>query len=282
MSEKSLKNKVAIVTGGSGGIGNSIVKKLSYYGCKTISVYKNHFPVNQTDENTLCVKADLTKSEEWDSLLSFTLNKFGKMDVLINCAGLLIPGNFSNLQETQITKMIETNLTSLMLGTYKTLKIFTKQGFGHIINIGSLGGIVPMPYSAVYSSTKFALRGFNYSLAQELNGSGINVSLISPGAVNTKMLYKEARNNNSTISFVTKIMHPDTVANSVLKLIQKPKTEIFIPSTASITAKIISAFPALLSVLYPLLNKIGNRNRQKYLEQIFTSQGLNKELNYVN
>ena len=282
MSEKLLKNKVAIVTGGSGGIGNSIVKKLSYYGCKTISVYNNHFPGNQTDENTLCVKADLTKSEEWDSLLSFTLNKFGKMDVLINCAGLLIPGNFSNLQETQITKMIETNLISLMIGTYKTLKIFTKQGFGHIINIGSLGGIVPMPYSAVYSSTKFALRGFNYSLAQELNGSGINVSLISPGAVNTKMLYKEARNNNSTISFVPKIINTDTVADRVLKVIEKPKTEIFIPSTASLTAKIISAFPALLLALYPLLNKIGNRNRQKYLEQIFTSQGLIKELNYVN
>ncbi len=158
MSNNSLKNKVIIVTGGSGGIGNAIVNKLSDYDANVISVYNNNHPYEQSNDNIICFKANLRRSEDWDRLLAFTLNKYGKIDVLINCAGLLEPGNFLSLQEDQLRKMIDINFTSVLIGIQKTLMIMKKQGFGHIINIGSLGGIVPMPYSAIYSATKFALK----------------------------------------------------------------------------------------------------------------------------
>ena len=92
MSIHSLKNKVIIVTGGSGGIGNAIVNKLTDCNANVISVYNNNYPYEQSNDNVVYVKANLSKSEEWDRLLAFTLNKYGKIDVLINCAGLLEPG----------------------------------------------------------------------------------------------------------------------------------------------------------------------------------------------
>ena len=112
MSKKSMKNKVVIVTGGSGGIGSAIVNKLSKCGARIVSVYNKNHPDDDSNENIVCLKADLTKSEEWDRLLTFTLNKYGKIDVIINCAGVLEPGEFLSLQEDQFRKMIDINFTS--------------------------------------------------------------------------------------------------------------------------------------------------------------------------
>ena len=176
-------------------------------------------------------------------LISFSLEEFGKIDVLINCAGLLEPGDFSLLEINQLQKMIDLNFTSSMIGIQKTLTIMKKQGFGHIINIGSLGGIVPMPYSSVYSATKFALRGFSFSLSEELKGTGLILSLITPGSVLTKMLDYEAQNDKSSISFLSKPISSIKVADAVLKVIQKPKVELIIPRVTIIWIKATGFFP---------------------------------------
>jgi short-subunit dehydrogenase len=265
MSNNSLDYKVVIITGGSGGIGSAIVNKLSNHGASIVSVYNRNHPDDQSDENIIHVKANLTKSEDWDRLLAFTLNKYGKIDVLINCAGLLEPGDFLSLQDDQLKKMIDINFTSVLYGIQKTSMIMNKQGFGHIINIGSLGGIVPMPYSAVYSATKFALRGFTFSLYEELKGTGINISLITPGSVVTKMLDYEAQGINSAISFVSKPISPVKVADAVLRVIHKPRVELIIPRSQSIPSKLLVFSPKLFSRLYKLLHRIGLSGKRKYL-----------------
>jgi len=267
MSEKSLKNKVVIITGGSGGIGSAIVNKLSNYRASVVSVYNRNHPDDQSDENTICLKANLTKLEDWDRLLEFTLNKYGKINVLINCAGLLEPGDFLSLQEDQLRKMIDINFTSLLTGVKKTLTIMRKQGLGHIINIGSLGGIVPMPYSAIYSATKFALRGFTFSLAEELKGTGTKISLITPGSVVTKMLDYEAQGDNSAISFVSKPISPIKVADAVLKVIHKPRVELIIPRSQSVPSKLLVFSPKIFSSLYKILHRIGISEKRKYLNR---------------
>jgi 3-oxoacyl-[acyl-carrier protein] reductase len=265
MSSNSLKNKVVVITGGSGGIGSAIVNKLSNYGASIVSVYNKNHPDEQSDESVLLVKANITKSEDWDRLFAFTFNKYGKIDVLINCAGFLQPGDFLSLQEDQLRKMIDINFTSVLYGIQKTSMIMNKQGFGHIINIGSLGGIVPMPYSAVYSATKFALRGFTFSLYEELKGTGINISLITPGSVVTKMLDYEAQGINSAISFVSKPISPVKVADAVLRVIHKPRVELIIPRSQSIPSKLLVFSPKLFSRLYKLLHRIGLSGKRKYL-----------------
>jgi short-subunit dehydrogenase len=141
------------------------------------------------------------------------------------------------------------------------------QDFGHIINIGSLGGIVPMPYSAVYSATKFALRGFTFSLVEELKGTGVRISLITPGSVITKMLDYEAQGDNSAISFVSKPISPAKVADAVLRVIHKPRIEFIIPRSQSISSKLLVFSPKVFSVAYKLLHRLGLSGKRKYLNR---------------
>ena len=134
-----------------------------------------------------------------------------------------------------------------------------------------------MPYSAVYSATKFALRGFTFSLAQELKDSGIKLSLISPGAVFTNMLYDEAQDKNTSIAFVSKPISPDEVADAVLKIIHKYKIEVILPGYQSFSSKIITYSPFLFSKLYNLIHRVGLANKRSYLKNCFehlTAEGV--------
>jgi short-subunit dehydrogenase len=262
-----LENKTILIAGASGGIGSSAVNKLSNSGANVIAVYNKNRPDLQNRENIYLVKVDLTESEEWNRVLQFVNHTSRKIDVMINCTGVLIPGDFMNHTEEQITEMININFSSMIIGTYKTLKLMRAQGFGQIINIGSVGGIIPMPYSTVYSATKFALRGFTHSLNQELKDSKISVSLVSPGPVNTKMLQLESDHHKTSIAFLNKALKPEQVADSIMKIINKPKTEVIIPSTLSFPSRVFFVFPVLFSKVYKLIEKIGKWRKRFYLKK---------------
>ena len=263
--KKELLDKVILVTGGSGGIGNAIVNQLSNSGAKVISTYNHNIPVSVSDKNTHWIKANLINPEDQDNVISFTLKNFGKIDIVVNCAGILEPGNFLSLSNEKLKEMIDLNLTSVLMIIQKILVVMKDQGFGHIINIGSLGAIVPMPYSAVYCATKFALRGFSFSLSEELKGTGINFSLVTPGSVITKMLKHESQSEDSAISFTSKPITPIKAANTVLKVIQKPSIETIIPSSQSIPSKLLAFSPALFSKLYKILHRMGVAGKKKYI-----------------
>jgi len=277
MSGNSLKNKVVLVTGASGGIGNAIVNKLSSDDAIVVAVYHRNSPPSELDKNVFWIKTDITNSEERDNLVALCIEKYKRIDVLINCAGFLEPGEFSSLEENHLQKMIDLNITSAFIITKKILSLMKIQGFGHIINIGSLGGIVPMPYSAVYSATKFALRGFSFSLAEELKGTGIKISLISPGAVVTKMLDEEAFDYNTAISFIGKIVNPVEVADVILKVIRKPKAEVIIPRGQAFGSKLITFSPVLFHHIYKILHRIGLIGKKKYLNR-YSDLTLTKEI----
>ena len=263
--KKELLDKVILVTGGSGGIGNAIVNQLSNSGAKVISTYNHNIPVSVSDKNIIWIQSNLINPEDQDNIISFTLKNFGKIDILVNCAGILEPGNFLSLSKEKLKEMIDLNLTSVLMIIQKILVVMKGQGFGHIVNIGSLGAIVPMPYSAVYCATKFALRGFSFSLSEELKGTGVNISLITPGSVKTKMLKYEAKNEYSSISFLSKPINAEKVANAVLKLIHKPKVELIIPRSQGIPSKLLVFSPKLFSGLYKILHRIGISTKKKYL-----------------
>ena len=127
MYNHPIKNKVVIVTGGSGGIGNAIVDKLASYDAKVCAVYHRNITADYYAKNICWIQADITMPEERDRLLSFSLQKFGKIDVLINCAGYLEPGEFSSLDINQLNKMIDLNFTSTIILTQKTLAIMKNQ-----------------------------------------------------------------------------------------------------------------------------------------------------------
>ena len=269
MLNDSFKNKTILVAGASGGIGRTVVSRFSDPGSNVIAVYNKTHPDFQANSNISIIKADLTKADEWDRVLHFTSQKYGKLDVLINCTGVLIPGDFINQTEEQITEMININLSSVLIGAQKALKLMRRQKSGHIINIGSIGGIIPMPYSAVYSATKFALRGFTHSLAKELKNSKILISLVSPGPVNTKMLQHESDHYKTSIAFLNKALKPEQVTDSILKIVNKPKTEVIIPSTLSFPSRVFFTSPESFSTAYKLIDKIGKWRKRSYIKKQF-------------
>lgn len=269
MSNNPFEKKIILIAGASGGIGSVLLDKLVDSGARIIAVYKNNLPMPRTNENILLVKADLQNPEEWDSLLQLVYQNHGRIDILINCIGVLIPGNFINHTEEQTTEMINTNFLSVIIGTRKALELMQENGSGHIVNLGSVGGIIPMPYSSVYCATKFALRGFTHSLANELKNTRVKISLISPGPVLTKMLEREANHSKTAIAFINKAIEPAKVADAVIKVLQKPRTEVIVPAYLSFSANVFFFFPGIFSASYNLIEKIGWRRKRILLKKQF-------------
>jgi len=277
MRHKSLYGKVIIVAGRSGGIGSEVCKLLAKQGATiAIANRRNNHSEDLLDEikkmrsESILILENLTSWNSWEALISNVYNQFQKIDILINCVGTISPGSFEELNITEIDNCIKTNLLCTVYGTKAALPIIKNQKHGHIINVGSLGGIVPMPYESIYSTTKFAVRGFSLSLSEELKNTGIKISLISPGSIKTAMLDLEATNEKSTISFINKVMPPKFIAEIIYKTIIRPQREVILPKFTSKLSMIIGIHPKLFALLFPLLNALGRVGIKNYVNKYLT------------
>ena len=186
--EKDINNKIIIVTGGSRGIGAQIVKDLAKLGHTIVLNYNKSEECAKNVKNELkkehlivdIFKADVSKKEEAINLIQFTLNKYGRIDVLINNAGISQSKLFTDITEDDWRDMININLNSVFYCTRETVKnmIHNKQGL--IINISSIWGITGASCEVHYSTAKAGLIGFTKALAKELGPSNIRVNAIAP------------------------------------------------------------------------------------------------------
>lgn len=193
--EKNIINKVIIVTGGSRGIGAQIVRDLAKIGHTVILNYNKSKECAKDLENELqkqgffvdIFKADVSKKEEAENLIKFALNKYGKIDVLINNAGISQSKLFTDITDQDWNNMINNNLNSAFYCTRETVKnmIYNKQGL--IINISSIWGLTGASCEVHYSTAKAGLIGFTKALAKELGPSNIRVNAIAPGIIDTEM-----------------------------------------------------------------------------------------------
>lgn len=193
--EKNTTNRVVIVTGGSRGIGAQIVRDLAKLGYTVILNYNKSKECAKTIEDELkqqgfyvdIFRADVSKKEEAEDLVKFTLNKYGKIDVLINNAGISQSKLFTDITDEDWLNMINTNLNSAFYCTRETVKnmIHNKQGL--VINISSIWGITGASCEVHYSTAKAGVIGFTKALAKELGPSNIRVNAIAPGIIDTEM-----------------------------------------------------------------------------------------------
>jgi short-subunit dehydrogenase len=137
------------------------------------------------------------------------------------------------------------------------LPIMRRQKQGAIVTIGSLGGIVPMPFASLYCATKHAVRGFSLSLSEELKGTGVDASLLSLGPVHTRMLDAEAGSDQSIIAFINKPREPVRVAESIVSLLQRPRREMIIPSATGALSIMCGLAPGLFNICYRILRQVG-------------------------
>ena len=188
-------DKVVIITGASRGIGRNIAYNLALEGYKIIANYnKSENEAKNLKEELLqkgieidIFKADVSKSDEVKELIDFVVNKYQKIDILINNAGIAQSKLFTEITDEEFDKMMRTNLYSVFYATREVTKEMIKQHSGCIINMSSIYGISGGSCEVHYSMTKAGIDGLTKGLAKELGPSNIRVNSIAPGLIDTEM-----------------------------------------------------------------------------------------------
>lgn len=187
--------KIAIITGASRGIGREIAKTLAKEGMQVIANYNNSEQkalelkkeLNDENINIDIFKADISKREEAKELVNYTLCKYGKIDILINNAGIAEFKEFTQITDEDWNEMISTNLNSVFIMSQEVVKNMIHNKNGCIINISSIWGLVGSSCEVHYSTAKAGINGMTKALAKELGPSNIRVNAIAPGIINTEM-----------------------------------------------------------------------------------------------
>lgn len=190
-----LKDKVAIITGASSGIGAATAHKLAANGAKVVisarrkeKLEKLESEIKKNGGTALVVEADVTQRDDIKNLVKKTQETFGPCDILINNAGIMPLSYMKNMHVDEWLKMVDVNINGVLYCLAEILPDMTERKSGHIVNISSVAGREVMPGSAVYSATKFAVRALSDGLRKELSPKhNIRVTCIEPGAVATEL-----------------------------------------------------------------------------------------------
>ena len=222
-------NRVILITGAAKGIGRGIVEELSKNEKNVIIANFNKSEKQAIElkekigKNIEIYKADITNKAEVESMVSYVINKYGKIDVLINNAGISEIKMFTDITEQDWNKMIITNLTSAFFTTKSVIPNMIHNKDGCIINISSIWGIVGGSCEVHYSASKAGLIGMSKALAKELGPSNIRVNVIAPGAIDTDMnkeFSKETMDEVKEETPLRKIGKPIDIARCVKWLIE--------------------------------------------------------------
>ncbi|HEY9665487.1 MAG TPA: 3-oxoacyl-[acyl-carrier-protein] reductase [Coleofasciculaceae cyanobacterium] len=190
-----LRQRVAIITGASRGIGRAVALALAAEGANIVVNYASSSDAAQqvvtaiTDAggNAIALQADVSKTEQVDALIKETLEKFGRIDVLVNNAGITRDTLLLRMKPEDWQAVIDLNLTGVFLCTRAVSKVMLKQKEGRIVNITSVAGQMGNPGQANYSAAKAGVIGFTKTVAKELASRGITVNAVAPGFIATDM-----------------------------------------------------------------------------------------------
>jgi short-subunit dehydrogenase len=214
-----LKNKKVLITGGSAGIGKAIVKELIRYGVKDIAIVgRKEGPLEALKAelksvNILTIQADLSAVEDINRVVSAISGEWGRLDILINSAGVVSAGLLAEQSDEDIIGQININLTGLVLLTKKLISFLQKSNEGAIVNISSGYGYIAMPFYSVYAATKAAVAQFSDAMRRELYQFPVHVMTVYPSATDTGMM---------KTAVVEKMDSPEDVAKAAITgLIEK-------------------------------------------------------------
>ncbi|HEV7475711.1 MAG TPA: SDR family oxidoreductase [Pyrinomonadaceae bacterium] len=194
LSDMELSGKVAIVTGGTKGIGRSIAEALVSEGVSVCISARSRNEIDQTVSELMALNkakvigtvCDVRNHAQIKSLFELTASELGGVDILVNNAGIGVFGLVEEMAPEDFRAVLETNLFGVFYCCHEAIPLMKRRGGGYIINISSLAGANPHPQMAAYNASKFGLNGFSEALMQEVRHDGIKVSYIMPGSVNTE------------------------------------------------------------------------------------------------
>src|SRR6266436_9126007 len=242
-----IQGKVVVITGASSGIGEATALLLAERGAKVVLGARGSdrlkalaARIADAGGEAAYVRTDVKRRDDLSGLVKLACERYGKLDVLVNNAGI---GPISPLDELRVEEweeMIDINIKGVLYGIAAALPVFRKQGFGHFVNIASTAGLKIVPTMAVYSGTKLAVRAISEGLRQEA-GDKLRVTIISPGFVRTN--FTEGVTNPEVKAQLAATrdkfaMPPDAIARAIAFAIEQPAdvdvNEIVIRPTAGV------------------------------------------------
>jgi len=191
----NIANKVIVITGASSGMGAAAARHLAAKGANVVlgarradRIHALATEITDAGGKATAVVTDVTKREDLKQLVDTAVTTYGRIDVLINNAGVMPLSPMDRVKVDEWDQMIDVNIKGALYGIAAALPYMKEQSSGHIINLASVAGHKLFNGSAVYSATKFAVRALSEGLREELSADNIRVTIISPGAVKTELL----------------------------------------------------------------------------------------------
>jgi len=224
-----LGDKVALVTGASRGIGQAVALKLAQSGADVIVNYSGNEAAAQETVDAITalgrkaikIKANVANADEVATMVKEAIDTFGRIDVLVNNAGITKDGLLMRMKDEDWDAVIDINLKGTYLVTKAVSKFMMKQRYGKIVNLTSVVGVMGNAGQTNYAASKAGVIGFTKSCAKEMASRGINVNAIAPGFINTDMtdvLPEAVKEGMTTQIPMGRMAQPEEVANAVLFL----------------------------------------------------------------
>jgi NADP-dependent 3-hydroxy acid dehydrogenase YdfG len=246
-NSSGIEDKVVVITGASSGIGEATALLLAERGAKVVLGARGSdrlealaARIAQAGGEAAYARTDVKRREDVTNLVKLACERYGKVDVLVNNAGIMPVSPLDDLRVEDWEEMIDINIKGVLYGIAAALPVFRKQGFGHFVNTASTAGHKTVPNQSIYSGTKFAVRAISEGLRQEA-GDKLRVTIISPGFVRTNFADSvtnpevKAKLAESRDKFA---MPPDAIARAIAFAIEQPAdidvNEIILRPTAQI------------------------------------------------
>ncbi len=265
---KSFKDKVVLITGASAGVGAASARRFAADGAKLVLAARGAEKLEalagelSAGENTVTpITADVSDPAQCRRLIAQTVETHGRIDVLVNNAGVNHRGPIKGLEAEQLAQIVDTNLRAPIMLTKMALAHIPAGGA--IVNVASIAGQIPVVDEATYSATKFGLRAFTYALAEELKEAQISVSAVSPGPIETGFILEDLDHVPDFV-FSQPMSTADEIAELVFQCAADGKVERSKPGSTHAIATLGYLFPSLPRLMRPLLEPRGRKNKEKY------------------
>lgn len=268
----SVAGRVALITGGAGGIGRAICRGFIARGIQCVLADYNQASLDdavaELGPAASGVAIDLRDFGKLPELLALVQERFGRLDILVNNAAITGTGHFEERSVENILGELNINLLSPIVLTRLAFPALQLAGDGRVINTVSLGGIFPLPETGIYSATKFGLRGAMLCLGMDAGRHGVKIGSVMPSATETPMLMREAIEGGNTLQFMDPPQQPEDVARQVMRMLDSPCLERYPRISESWTVRLAMLMPNILPKLIPLFRKKGLRGHARYLESL--------------
>ncbi len=257
----ALRDRVAIVTGASSGIGAATAIRLAREGLKVVLSARRAERLEQiaseitTQGGTACpFTADLSEENAPQALINFTRDQFGRVDVLVNNAGSFWYGYAAEQPWETARKMLRLDVEAVLHLTLGVLPEMLARDSGHIITVGSIAGDIPSQGIALYGGTKAFLTNFFSALNRELRGTRVRACLIKPGAVDTEFFARGAERPGSQYLGMERLgVSAERVAEAIWSVIVKPRRVVYVPGIMALTPWFELIFGGIIDHLGPVL-----------------------------